>query len=272
VGVVPVHALGIAATLRPRDVAALFGWAPESTDDRRHRVTKTLAFAHYEADRYVVVHDFGAIVFFDFPKDERDAFMDKLLASLPPEPHLPLVEDYLVEVSPGADPSVKFDRVIVPSLDFTIVELLSIIVAQSVAMDYYEEDVRAAYRHVEGFANSLVDRGSIKLNTREIHRFVGRVLAVRNQIAMTLSLLDEPPETWEKEIYDRLYRALRNAFEIEDRHQTIEYKIQLIQQNLEIMVNLAQTRRAHLLELTVIVLISFEVIFTLLNAFVLKRH
>jgi len=272
VRVVPVHAFGIAATLRPRDVASLFGWVPDSADDPRYRVTKTLALTHYEGDRYVVVHDFGAIVFFDFGKDEREVFMTKLLGSLPMEPHPPLVEDYIVEVRENADAGVKFDRVIVPSLDAISVELLSIVIAQSVAMDYYEEDVRAAYARVEGFATSLVERGSIKLSTREIYRFVGSVLAVRNQIAMTLSLLDEPPETWEKELYDRLYRALRTAFEIEDRHRTIEYKIQLIQQNLEIMVNLVQTRRGHLLELTVIALITFEVLFTLFEAFVLKRH
>lgn len=270
--VVSVHAFGIAATLRPRDVASLFGWVPDSVDDPRYRVTKTLAFAHYEQDRYVVVHDFGAVVFFDFGKDEREGFMNKLLGALPPEPHPPLLEDYLVEVREGADASVKFDRVIVPSLDPVVVELLSIIVAQSVAMDYYEEDVRAAYRRVEGFAATLVEKGSIKLGARELNRFIGSVLAVRNQIAMTLSLLDEPPATWEKELYDRLYRALRNAFEIEDRHQTIEYKIQLIQQNLEIMVNLAQTRRGHLLEITVIVLIAFEIVLGLFEVFVLKAH
>jgi uncharacterized Rmd1/YagE family protein len=270
--VVPVHALGIAATLRPRDVAALFGWLPEAVDDRRFHVTKTLALARYDDDRYVVVHDFGAVVFFDFSKDEREAFMAKLLASGPPEPHLPLVEDYLVEVRPGADASVKFDRVVVPSLDATVVEILSLILAQSVAMDYYEEDVRAAYARVEGFATSLVDSGRIDLSARELNRFVGNVLAVRNQIAMTLSLLDEPLETWEHELYDRLYRALRSAFEIEDRHQTLEYKLRLIQENLEIMVNLAQSRRGHLLEGVVIALIAFEIALTLFEFLVLKKR
>lgn len=272
---IPVHAFGIAATLRPRDVAALFGWVSDSPDDQRYRVTKTLASARYEpesGDRYVVVHDFGAIVFFDFGKDEREAFMAKLLATLPPEPHPPLIEDYLVEVRAGADASVKFDRVVVPSLDATVIELLSLIVAQSVAMDYYEEDVRAAYARVDGFATSLVEEGTIRLSSKELNRFVGSVLAVRNQIAMTLSLLDEPPATWEKELYDHIYRALRNAFEIEDRYRTVEYKIRLIQDNLEIMVNLAQTRRGHLLELTVIALIAFEIFLTLFEFFVLKRH
>lgn len=269
--VVPVHAFGIAATLRPRDLATQLGWIPTDADDTRYRMTKTFAMARHDPDHWVVLFDFGAVVFFDCGKDERDAFMTKLLALLPPEPHPPLVEDYLVELREGASPSVAFDRVIVPEIDPTIVELLSVIVAQSVAIDYYEEDVRAIYRRVEQFTANLADRGSLRLPARDVNRIVGNVLAVRNQIGMTLSLVDEPPATWEREVYDRLYRALRNAFEIEDRHRAIEYKLQLIQQNLEIVVNLLQTRRGQVLEVTIILLIAFEIALTLLDKFVLRK-
>jgi len=268
---IPVHAFGIAATLRPRDVAALFGWQPEGATDGKYRVTKTLALARHEAGHYIVVHDFGAIVFFDCTKNERDAFMDKLLKSLPPEPHPPLVEDYLIEVREDADYGVNFDRAVIPNLDATVVELMSLILAQSVAMDYYEEDVAAAYGRVELFASRLSDRGSITESERALNRHVGSVLAVRNQIAMTLSLLDAPGATWEREVYDRLYRQLRHAFEIEDRYRTIEYKIRLIQDNLEIVVDLAQQRRGRNLELTIIALITFEVILALVEKLVLRK-
>jgi uncharacterized Rmd1/YagE family protein len=217
------------------------------------------------------VHDFGAVVFFDCSKDEREAFMSKLLASLPPEPHPPLVDDYLIEVREGADVAVNFDRAVIPALDNQVVELMSLILAQSVAMDYYEEDIAAAYSRVEQFANSLAARGAIKLSEREVNRFVGNILAVRNQIAMTLSLLDAPSATWERELYDRLYRQLRVAFEIGDRHQTLEHKIQLVQQNLEIVVDLVQYKRGKVLELTIIGLIAFEILFALAEKFVFRK-
>ena len=264
-----VHAFGIAATLRPREVAALFGWAP--TEDGRFRITKTFALARHDGDHYIIVHDFGAIVFFDCSKEERDAFMDKLLKSLPPEPHPPLVDDYLVEVREGAEVTVSFDRAVIPSLDAPIVELMALILAQSVAMDYYEEDISAAYTRVEQFANRLSEQGKITESEKALNKFVGSILAVRNQIAMTLSLLDAPGATWEREVYDRLYRSLRHAFEIEDRYRTIEHKIQLIQDNLEIVVDLAQHRRTKLLELTVIGLIAFEVILAIVEKFLVKH-
>lgn len=269
---IPVHAFGIAATLRPREVAALFGWQPsESTGDGLYRIAKTFAYARHQSGHYIVVHDFGAVVFFDCTKDERDAFMDRLLKSLPPEPHPPLVEDYLIEVREGAEFAVNFDRAVIPSLDATTVELMSLILAQSVAMDYYEEDVRTLYARVEEFAKRLSERGQVTASEKELSKFVGNTLAVRNQISMTLSLLDAPGATWEREVYDRLYRQLRHAFEIEDRHQTIEYKIKLIQDNLEIVVDLAQYRRGKLLELTIIALIAFEVVLAIVEKFIMKK-
>lgn len=227
--------------------------------------------ARHEGDHFIVVYDFGAIVFFDCTKAEREEFMTKLLASLPPEPHPPLLDDYLIEVRPGAESVVTFDRAVVSNLDTHVVELISLTLAQSVAMDYYEEDVRAAYGRVEEFANTLAARGKIRLSERAINQFVGSILGVRNQIAMTLSLLDAPLATWEREAYDKLYRSLRVAFEIDDRYRTVEHKIQLIQQNLEIFVDLVQYRRSQLLELTVIVLIAFEVVLALAEKLLFRK-
>jgi uncharacterized Rmd1/YagE family protein len=269
VSVVAVHAYGIAATLRPREVAQLFDW---KEGDAHHRVTKTLALACGPDARWVVVHDFGAVVFFDWSKDEREAFLAKLLSKLPPEPHPPLLDDYLVEVRTDVEPKVGFDRAIVPVLNGSVVELVSLVLAQSVAMDYYEEDVRAGYARVDEFVTRLVNRGGVRLSERQLNRFIGIVLATRNQIAMTLSLLDAPDLTWEREDIDRLYRALRQAFEIEDRYRTIQHKIELIQQNLEVVVQLVQHRRSRSLEWVVIALIALELALAVFEVVYLRRH
>jgi uncharacterized Rmd1/YagE family protein len=269
VRVVPVHAFGIAATLRPKDVAALFGF---KEGDPTHRVTKTLALSGTPEGRFVVVHDFGAVVFFAWPKEEQEAFLTQLLATLPNEPHPPLRDDYLLEVRDDVDPKVGFDRTIVPALTPATAEIVSLVLAQSVSMDYYEEDVRAAYMRVDQFASQLAARGKITLSEKQLNAFVGNVLVTRNQIAMTLSLLDAPDVTWEREDFDRFYRALRNAFEIEDRYRTIQHKIELIQENLDIVVDLAQHRRSRALEWTVIVLIAFEICLAIVEALFLRRH
>ncbi len=268
--VVPVHAYGIAATLRPKDVATLFGWTTRQSE-AKHRITKTMATSVHDGSRIIVVHDFGAVVFFDCAKEERESFMERLLASVPPEPHKPLLEDYLIELRDDAEATIRFDRAVLPRLEPPLAELLSLVLAQSVAMDYYEEDVRAMYARVADFATTLAATGRLRRSQRELAKFVGTNLATRNQIAMTLSLLDAPELTWEQEIYDRIYRAMRAVFEIEDRYRTIEHKMALIQDNLEIVVELAQHRRSEVLELTVIGLITFEVLLAVWEKFLHVR-
>jgi uncharacterized Rmd1/YagE family protein len=89
---------------------------------------------------------------------------------------------------------------------------------------------------------------------------VGLGMSTRNQVVYTLSLLDAPDLTWENERLDRLYRGLRATFEIEDRYRALDHKLTMLQDNLELLVDLAQHRRTFLLEVGVIGLIALEVL------------
>ncbi|MEO7094552.1 MAG: RMD1 family protein [Polyangiales bacterium] len=264
---VAVHAYGFAGTLRPKDGAGCIG---EST---HVRVTKTLAIASHGDGRFTVVHDFGAVVFFGFDEAARAACIETILARQAlSEPHAPLLDDYLVDVRPGEPPSATFDRAIVPVLDEDTVEIVSLVLAQSVAMDYYEEDVTEMYARVAALSARLAAVGKLRERGRELARLIGSIMVTRNQVAMTLSLLDAPIVTWEREASDRLYRAMRTTFEIEDRYRTHTHKLGVIQDNLEILVDLVHTRRATALEATVIVLILFELVMGLLGFFGVGRH
>lgn len=251
---VPAHAYGFAGTLRPREAVQLIG------ECEARRVTKSLALARRPSGGVAVVHDFGAVVFFGFDEAERTAALGRLLASCPPEPHPPLLDDYLVEVIPGSPPSTTFDRAVVPDLDDDTLELISLVLAQSVAMDYYDADVAEMLRRAEGLAADLAQHGRFRTKTREVLRFVGSALVTRSQIATTLSLLDAPAVTWEREESDRLHRALRASFEIEDRYRTLQHELQIIQDNLSIIADLSHGRRAELLEIAVVALILVEVL------------
>ena len=257
--VVPVYAYGIAGTLRPKEVVA----AIDATENVR--VTKTMAIASYGGDKFVSLHDFGAVVFYGLDDAERKRCLDKILAIGQPEPHPPVVDDFLVEVREGAAPETSFDRAIVSELDVARVEILSLVLAQSVAMDYYDEDVEIMYRRVDELCVQLAQRGRLRFASYELQRFVGRILVTRNQIAMTLSLLDAPIVTWESEPHDRLYRAMRTTFEIEDRYRTQTHKLGLIQDDLEIIVDLVRSRRGYLLEVAVVVMIAIEIVLALLQ-------
>jgi uncharacterized Rmd1/YagE family protein len=259
-GLVPVRAYAVSATLQPKTVEGLFG-----ADAERVRLTKTIAVVRYGPLSWAVVHDFGAVVFVGVESPECGRVMKSLVKQLDEEPRAPLEETFAVEISPGAAPAVKFDRVVVPELDARIVEIVALVVAQSVAMDYYEGDVDAMVAELEKQSRRLAREGILRGRARALTRIIGHGMSLRSQVMHTLSLLDSPGATWENEPLDRLYHGLRTAFEIEERYHALDHELRIVQDNLALMVDMVRQRRYTFLEVTVAVFVVAETVLFVLE-------
>jgi uncharacterized Rmd1/YagE family protein len=146
----------------------------------------------------------------------------------------------------------------VGELDGRVVEILALVVAQSVAMEYYEGDVDATVAALEQTSRRLAKEGRLLGSARGLMRFIGRGMVMRSQVIHTLSLLESPGATWENEPLDRLYRGLRAAFEIEERYRALDHEIRIVQDNLALMVDMVRQRRYTLLEIAVAIFVGVE--------------
>jgi len=182
------------------------------------------------------------------------------LVHLSSEARPPLVENFTVELDPASPCKVFFDRVVLNDLDARAVELLSLVVAQSVGMEYHEDEVDDLIGEIDRVSRRLAETGRFRARSRELLSFVGRGMVTRTQVVHTLALLDAPAVTWDDETLDRLYRELRLSFDIEDRYRGLDHKLRVIQDNLELLVDLTRHTRSILLELAVIVLIAIELV------------
>jgi uncharacterized Rmd1/YagE family protein len=244
---------GFATTFKVRDLARCFTGATL-------RQAKAEIVADYGNDRVAVGFDFGAIAFINVPAEERTRVLGTVVAKVATdEPHPPLEEDFLVEIQPGVTPTVHFDRVIVPALDAAVIDILALLLAQSVSIDYYDEDLAEILAAIDHRTDRIARTGRLFGSPRELTRFVGATLSTKNQIIAALAVLDKPAVTWESETLDSLYRDLRAMLEIDERFRALEYKMRTIQDTLELFLDLGNTRRSQVLELVVIALIFIEV-------------
>jgi uncharacterized Rmd1/YagE family protein len=250
-----IRAFAVSATLQPRAIARLL-----PAEAERVKVTKTILVARYGQTGWAVAHDFGAVVFIGIDEPECARVMKALVAELATEPRAPLEETFAVEVVPGASPAVRFDRVVVADLDVRVVEILALVVAQSVAMEYYEGDVDALVGALEERSRTLARTGAFRGSARELLKFIGRGMLMRTQVVHTLSLLDSPGATWDDESLDRLYRGLRISFEIDERYRGLDHELRIVQDNLTLMVDMVRQRRLILLEVAVAVFVGAELI------------
>ena len=264
--IVEVCSLAVSATVAPKVLERLFAPGAE-----RVRVSKTVVVVRYGPASWAVGHDFGALVFLGVDAAERERVVAALRAELGPEPRAPMQETFTVEVDPGAPPAARFDRVVVPELDERVVEMIALVVAQSVAMEYYEGDLDALVAALEERSGRLARDGVLPGSVREMMRFIGRGMTMRSQVIHTLSLLDSPGATWESEPLDRLYRGLRASFEIEERYRALDHELRIVQDNLALLVDMVRQRRYTILEVTVAVFVAAETLL-FVGQLLLARH
>lgn len=96
-------------------------------------------------------------------------------------------------------------------------------------------------------------------------KFIGLGLSTRREIVSRLSIMDSPDVAWEDPSADQLFNELRANFELQARFRTLEYKLRLIHESAEVLVDLSNTRRFTMLEITVIILIAVEILLALLR-------
>ncbi len=247
----PVSAYGFAGTFQLRELITLF---PQPSDPH---VAKDRLIAKFGAQAWALAYDFGALVFVGVePEQQKDvvaSFIKKL-----GERVAPLTESFTIEIQPGGHHEVRFDRLVTPELTMGQVELVAEVLAQSVAMDYYAQDVTELERETSRIAAQLRARGVLAV--KPLVKFIGLCVATRNEVIATLALFDKPDATWENEQLDRLWAGRRQMLEIDDRYRALEAKLRMFQESMVVLVDLTRQRHTITLEWIVAILILMEML------------
>jgi len=254
-----VEAYSYASRFNLRDVAA---WLPQ---DRAIRWSKTQFVVEFNHDQLLYVFDFGALVFINIPNIEREPIVSSFDTKLSHEPHPPLRESFLVEVRQGATVEVAFDRVVVPNIAAGTLDVIATVLAQSVALDYYDEDVQEILDRIGNVAREVASKGRPLGNTSDFVKFVGAAIASQVEMISSISLLDKPDLTWENEDADKLHDKLRSILEISERYKALEIKLSTIRDSLQTLIEFSQSRRMLFLEASVVVLILLEIILSIMK-------
>jgi uncharacterized Rmd1/YagE family protein len=266
------RAFGFASTFKLRELGTAIQREHEGVEihqdsDRDRLVLRFTRAPQAHIERLAILYDFGAVVFTGMEPPEQEHVIRTVTAQLAPEPHAPLTEDFLIEVRPGAPVQVEFERVIVPEASLQVLDLVGLLLAQSVAMDYYEEDVQEILGRTDSIIQGLQTAGRIPGRLPDLVRFIGSCIATRNAIIAALALFDKPDSTWEHRELDRLFNGLRHELEIDDRFRALEVKLRMIQENLVLLADISRHRSTWRLEMAVVLLILFEVVIMLWQMF-----
>src|SRR3989344_4158086 len=117
-------------------------------------------------DSYCLVYNFGSVVFFNVDEKRRENYLAQIKSILDQEIILVTSDDFLVEVDSQKPRSIDFTQLTVKKLTKPIVELVSLILAQSTALEYFENEVTALLNQLETMSASASRKRTFGISSK----------------------------------------------------------------------------------------------------------
>jgi len=258
-----IKAIHIAEKLKLKDLRERFSRAP-------------VEFSNYELvlrygeDSFLFVYNYGAVVFFNVPEDVQERELALVQDFRAPSDISRTSDTFLFEVQPApagqeSFNKVYFDRVLVSHLSYEKIKIVCMHLGESTALEYYEILIENLMEKTNAFSKKLERQGRILESSEDLIKFIGLCLNTKQEIISNLYIVDSPEETWDSAELDKVFQELKMIMEIDTRYRALDYKIKIIQESVEVIVDLAKSKRETMLELVIILLIAFEVILSIIK-------
>ncbi len=243
--------------------------------DLRERFSKPPAeFSNYEMvvryadDSYLFVYNYGSVAFFNVSDELQQRELNSIQEFRAGD-QSGATDIFMLEVQDNLPATggtkVYFDRVVANQLSFATIKIVCMLLAESTALEYYENLIENLLLKINSFSKNLRRKGKMLESTEDLIKFIGLCMDTKQEIISNLYIVDSPDETWENVELDRMHQDFKSMLEIDVRYRALEYKIKIIQESVDVIVDLSKSRRETLLEMTIILLIAFEIIISIIK-------
>ncbi|OGL77546.1 hypothetical protein A3F28_02730 [Candidatus Uhrbacteria bacterium RIFCSPHIGHO2_12_FULL_57_11] len=107
--------------------------------------------------------------------------------------------------------------------------------------------------------------GRLRVSPRDLLRTIGTNDEILRSIIAELALLNVPQITWTDPSIERLWADLRGNFEMQDRFERLQFKLDYLRSSTEQLFDILQTRRSMRLELFLGLLFIIEVVVVIIE-------
>ncbi|CAM9258245.1 unnamed protein product [Chrysoparadoxa australica] len=221
--------------------------------------------------KYIVLFDYGSVVFFGLDQSERKEYLRHGIKQYVEGPAITCEEgeDHMICVKPDMTVPCRIEPecTFLQTLDISYIQVISGIMAQSVALGYYSK-VAGTILQTFTDMNSDIQRTGIMVNAkekerRELFKLVAQNNAVLIKIIGKMGLLERSETAWEDIQYHRVWEAMREDFELKVRFENLKYKLDVVTHNTKFILEMVHHAKSDKLEWIIIILISFEIMVAL---------
>jgi uncharacterized Rmd1/YagE family protein len=146
-------------------------------------------------------------------------------------------------------------------------EIVGAALSKSVALAQYETDVSANFDQIEPFAKQLKRSGRGGRDMGQLLRHIGSALLNEHKMVARVEVVDRPELLWEHPELEQLYLRLEDEYELRERAEILDRKLDLISRTAGTVLDLLQKRRSVRVEWYIVVLIILEIAISIYSLF-----
>jgi uncharacterized Rmd1/YagE family protein len=225
------------------------------------------------ANGMAVVFRYGVVVFIGLTADEEAEFLERL------QPRTfgkitPHEEEWAkIQIAKEAEEPIPVGGPILVR-EFSLERLLLVAdaLAKSVVLGRDEREAANVFDTIEPFARELANRGKTSRNRTDLLKLIGNALLVQHRLSGRVAVGEKPDVLWDRPDLERLYARLEDEYELSERAETLNRKLEVIAETATTLADIIDTQRSLRLEIIIVFLIAFEIVITFYEIYARRGH
>ncbi|MCH6264290.1 MULTISPECIES: RMD1 family protein [Neobacillus] len=216
----------------------------------------------------VLIFSFGSIVFINHTNEEDFHIVFRFIRSFEPDVDLNIAgkytDDYSLHIGENENLELADEYVVVPEIEDFYPELISTVLAKSVALEKTEEQLGKIHDKLENMIDRL-EKGNLRIGNKELARTTAKIVRHEYNTLAYIMILDKPDITWTSSTASDFYDRMIEFFELNDRYKILKSKTDILYNIMDGFSTISHSIRGLFVEWIIVILILFEIVLTILQ-------
>lgn len=216
----------------------------------------------------VLVFSFGSVVFINIEDMKTMKPFFEYLCRFEQEIDISQIhqykDDYRLHIKSDSTIELTDEYVVAPEYEDYYPELISTVLAKSVALEKIEEQLGKIHDKLEGMIDRL-EKGKLRIGNKELARTTAKIIRHEYNTISYIMILDKPDITWTSSTANDFYESMVEFFELNDRYKILKDKTEILYNIMGGFTNISHSIRGLFVEWVIVLLILFEIVLTLIE-------
>ncbi|NYE09568.1 putative Rmd1/YagE family protein [Bacillus niacini] len=234
----------------------------------RGEILKSILYKDVDDSQMVLVFSFGSIVFINHSTPNEITALLNYLHSFEPDIEVKNADrysdDYSLHIKETESIELTDEYVVVPEYEDYYPELISTVLAKSVALEKTEEQLGQINDKLETMIDRL-EKGKLRIGNKELARTTAKIIRHEYNTLAYIMILDKPDITWTSSSAGEFYDRMLEFFELNDRYKILKSKTEILYNIMDGFSTISHSIRGLFVEWIIVILILFEIVLSLLG-------